>query len=155
MVRVLMVCAGNICRSPMAEAVFQHMVNQAGLQDKIVVDSAGTGGWHVGECAHSGTLKELAKNNVPYDGRARQFSRTDFNNFDYIMAMDRENLANIRSKQPQDTQAVVSLFLDYADGVDETEVPDPYYQGGFDHVFALVENASRGLLAEIRQEHDL
>lgn len=155
MVRVLMVCMGNICRSPMAEAVFQHLVNQAGLQDKISVDSAGTGGWHVGERAHSGTLKELAKNNIPYNGRARQFSRVDFENFDYIMAMDSDNLANIRAKQPQDAQAEVRLFLDYAESIDETEVPDPYYEGGFDHVYALVENASRGLLKEIRQKHNL
>ncbi len=155
MVRVLMVCMGNICRSPMAEAVFQHLVNQAGLQDKISVDSAGTGGWHVGERAHSGTLKELAKNNIPYHGRARQFSRVDFENFDYIMAMDSDNLANIHAKQPKDTQAEVRLFLEYAEGIDETEVPDPYYEGGFDHVYALVENASRGLLKEIRQKHNL
>lgn len=155
MVRVLFVCLGNICRSPMAEAVFQHKVNQAGLSDQIVVDSAGTGGWHVGETAHSGTLRELAKNQIPYDGRARQFSRADFENFDYILAMDYENLHHVKSKQPKDSTAVVKLFLEYADGVTEKEVPDPYYVGGFDRVYQLVENASEGLLKAIRAEHGL
>ena len=86
---------GNICRSPMAEAVFQHMVDQAGLSDRIDVDSAGTSRWHVGEPPHPGTQDILAKYHIPYDGRARQIVRSDLNDFDYVLAMDRENLSFI------------------------------------------------------------
>src|SRR5689334_2678843 len=82
-IRVLFVCMGNICRSPMAEAVFQHMVNEAGLSSKFSLDSAGTGGWHAGETAHRGTLNVLKDHNIPYDGRARQFIRADLDKFDY------------------------------------------------------------------------
>src|SRR5690606_40491044 len=95
LIRLLSVCAGNICRSPMADAVFQHMVREAGLTDHFRIDSAGTGSWHVGETAHSGTLTVLRKNNIPYNGRARQIDYADLDNFDYILAMDRENLSNI------------------------------------------------------------
>lgn len=155
MIRVLFVCLGNICRSPMAEAVFQHLVNEAGLSDQIVVDSAGTGGWHIGERAHSGTLRELARHNIPYEGRARQLAHADFENFDYILTMDYDNLETVQSRQPKDTQPVIKPFLEYANGVADKEVPDPYYTGGFDYVYKLIENASHGLLKAIREEHGL
>jgi protein-tyrosine phosphatase len=135
MIRVLFVCMGNICRSPMAEAVFQHMVNQAGLSHQILVDSAGTIGYHEGERAHSGTRAVLAKYNIPYDGRARQIIPRDFRNFDYILVMDQDNLVTVKSYQPQDTHPVIRLFLEYATDLDETEVPDPYYTGQFDYVY--------------------
>lgn len=158
MINVLFVCAGNICRSPMADAVFQHMVNEAGLNDQVKVDSAGMGSWHVGEHAHRGTLNVLKRHNIPYDGRARQFNRRDLDQFNYILAMDRENLSQIRHLERHDDNAEVSLFLHYANlaGLTNvTEVPDPYYSGVFDQVYDLVTMGCQALLDHIRQTHDL
>lgn len=156
MIKVLFVCMGNICRSPMAEAVFQHMVNQAGLSDKIVVDSAGTGGWHAGEPAHRGTLGVLKQYDIPYNGRARQFVRQDLDQFDYVLAMDGENLSHIQ--RYTSAHASVSLFLDYAVKANLTtlnEVPDPYYDGRFAYVYDLVNSGCKALLAHIRTEHGI
>ncbi len=150
-IRVLFVCLGNICRSPMADAVFQHLVNEAGLSDQITVDSAGTAGYHAGEPAHRGTRNVLSKHNIPYDGRSRQVVRADFADFDYILAMDNSNLANLERMAPQDSVAVIKRFLDYAEDAGETQVPDPYYDGRFEYVYQLVLNASGGLLAHIRE----
>jgi protein-tyrosine phosphatase len=165
MTNVLFVCLGNICRSPMADAVFAHKVQQAGLGDQFTVDSAGTAGYHVGEKAHSGTLKTLSAYNVPYDGRARQFKRDDGQQFDFILAMDRTNLANIlgllRVSAPSNQTRVVTedgveiaLFLHYAHqaGLTQTlEVPDPYYTGQFEEVYQLVELGCDALLDHIKR----
>src|SRR5579859_5656432 len=91
-----MVCMGNICRSPMAEGVFKHLVHEAGLDGQIEVDSAGTTGYHEGERPHRGTLGVLAQNNIPYDGFARQITRADLKSFDYVVVMDDENLADVK-----------------------------------------------------------
>ncbi len=155
MVRVLFVCSGNICRSPMAEGVFQHMVDEAGLSDRIVVDSAGTGPWHVGESAHRGTRQALKRHGIDYRGRARQVTRADYDGFDYILAMDRENLSDLRRLARDDDEAALSLFLDYAPQARQREVPDPYYNGRFELVYDLVRQASTGLLRHIREQHGL
>ena len=155
MIRVLFVCLGNICRSPMAEGVFQHMVNEAGLYEIIVIDSAGSGVYHEGEQAHRGTWRVLQEHGIDYRGRARTLTRNDFYNFDYILAMDADNLADIHSRQPGDSKAHIRLFLDYAPDQPEREVPDPYYNGRFQEVYDLVLAASKGLLAEIRKTHEL
>lgn len=158
MIKVLFVCLGNICRSPMADGVLQHLVNEAGLGDKIMVDSAGTASYHVGEKAHKGTRDVLKKNNVPYDGRARQFAQRDLSDFDYVLAMDSSNLRNIRNYVGDDSPAEVRLFLSYANDAGKTdvqEVPDPYYDGRFDYVYDLVTIGSLALLSHIREEHDL
>ena len=154
-VRVLFVCLGNICRSPMAEAVFQDLVDQAGLKDDITVDSAGTGGLHLGERAHRGTLNVLRQHGIEYEGRARQFTRADFDRFDYILTMDDDNLADVRAMLPPTTQAAVRRFLDFAGDVPTRAVPDPYYTGQFEEVYALVRQGAEGLLTHIRKETGL
>ncbi|MCZ7542176.1 MAG: low molecular weight phosphotyrosine protein phosphatase [Anaerolineae bacterium] len=154
-VRVLFVCLGNICRSPMAEGVFSHLVKEAGLGDRIVVDSAGTGDWHIGERAHPGTRDILKQHDIDYDGRARQLTDADLGAFDYILAMDRNNLADLRARANGATPAEIRLFLDYAEGVNEREVPDPYYSGRFEEVYRLVRAAAEGLLDHIRARHGL
>lgn len=154
MIKVLFVCMGNICRSPMAEAVFQQKVHEAGLSDKIMVDSAGTHSYHVGEKAHDGTLAILRKKGIPYDGRARQFARRDLSDFDYILVMDKANLARIQPYLGGESDAEVKLFLSYVDQKDG-EVPDPYYDGRFAEVYELVDKASDALLAHIRAQHNL
>ena len=154
-VRVLFVCLGNICRSPMAEGLFQHLVDEAGLGDDISVDSAGTGSWHIGERAHRGTRSVLQKHGIAYDGRARQITRADFDRFDYILALDDSNLYDLERMIPDDSDVVLRRFLDFADDVREKEVPDPYYSGRFDAVYALVEHGAQALLDHIRAEHGL
>jgi protein-tyrosine phosphatase len=154
-IEVLFVCMGNICRSPMAEAVFRHLVAEAGLADRISIDSAGTGGWHAGESPHRGTLAVLRKNGVdPGDQRARQLRPADFGQFTYIVAMDRENQADMASIHP-DARTRARLLLDYAPDAPAREVPDPYYSGGFDQVYTLVNAGCRGLLDAIRREHGI
>ena len=157
MIRVLFVCLGNICRSPMAEAVFAHLVNEAGLQNEIEVDSAGTGDWHVGAPAHHGTQEVLREAGIEYSGCGRQITREDLQNFDYIITMDNENLANVRALITGSTppKARIVPLLEYsreAQAQDMAEVPDPYFVGGFDVTYQLVDSGCRGLLETIRRE---
>jgi protein-tyrosine phosphatase len=139
----------------MAEGVFRQMVNNAALADKISVDSAGTGDWHVGEEPHKGTLAIFCKHNIAYNGVARQLTHEDFARFDYIIAMDRSNLRTIRNQMPFDCNATIALLLDYAPTLSTRDVPDPYYDGRFDEVYDLVSAGCQGLLAAIRHSHQL
>jgi protein-tyrosine phosphatase len=155
-VSVVFVCMGNICRSPTAEAVFRHYVESAGLSEYILIDSAGTHDYHIG--AKPDTRAQRAAQQRGYDMstlRGRQVGEDDFRHFDYVLAMDRANLAILRSISPPDSGSEVGLFLEYARHHTEREVPDPYYGGadGFERVLDMVEDAAQGLLEEIRQRH--
>ena len=152
-VGVLFVCMGNICRSPTAEAVFRHKVKAAGLDDRIRIDSAGTGAWHVGNPPDSRAQATARQRGISMAGQeARKVQVGDFDRFDYVLAMDRDNLSDLRGLAQPRHHGKVFLFLDFASQVSESEVPDPYYGGpqGFEHVFDLVDAAAEGLLTEIR-----
>ena len=152
---VLFVCMGNICRSPTAHAVMQHKIEQQGLTDIIEIDSAGTHAYHIGEKSDPRS-RALAKSkgvNMEFI-RARKVSVLDYDKFDYILAMDEDNLELLHYYAPVNYTANVSLFLDFANNVgsvDESVVPDPYYGGeqGFEHVFDLVDKGCEALLSHI------
>ncbi|MBM4182223.1 MAG: low molecular weight phosphotyrosine protein phosphatase [Betaproteobacteria bacterium] len=150
--RILFVCMGNICRSPTAEGVFRHLAREGALIDKLRIDSAGTHDYHVGKPPDA-RAQEAARGRG-YDLsalRARQVSSRDFEEFDLILAMDQENLANLRRLCPPEHRCKIRLFLSFSRQHADQEVPDPYYGGrqGFDHVLDLVEDASRGLLESL------
>jgi protein-tyrosine phosphatase len=154
MVRVLFVCMGNICRSPLAQGVFENVLRREGLEDEVSVDSAGTGHWHVGSPPDERALSAASLRGLDLSAqRARQIAREDCQIFDYILTMDEENYHMVSSLCRG--SAVVRPFLDFATGSPEREVPDPYYGGpdGFEHVLDLVEEASEGLLEDIRERH--
>lgn len=147
-IRVLFVCTGNICRSPMAEAVFRHMVAQAGLSDRIEADSAGTGAWHIGQQPHHGTRRVLRELGIEYTHAARQVRDADFADFDYLIALDRGHLSELRYLA-RSTGAELALLMDYAPDAHTRDVPDPYYDGRFAEVYTLVEQGCRMLLEHI------
>ena len=147
---VLFVCMGNICRSPSAEAVFRHKMKAQGLSLKV--DSAGTLGAHVKEKPDHRSQKAGIARGYSFDGiKARKVSSKDFNDFDLILAMDNDNIEELRKIAPTASLGKIHLMLDFAPGHEEEQVPDPYYGGakGFDYVLDLVEAASDGLLAKI------
>ncbi len=150
--RILFVCLGNICRSPMAEAVMRHKLENIGRGD-IVVDSAGTSGWHVGEPPFKGTRDKLRNMNISDKGiRARAFTQKDFLAFDYIIGLDRQNVTDIKGmdhKGHHDKIHLLSAFVPDATWVD---VPDPWYTGDFDLAYALIDSACNGLLAQLMQK---
>ncbi len=152
-VRICFVCLGNICRSPTAAAVMGHLVAAAGLDHRIAVESAGTGGWHVGEGADRRAVAEARRRGIAMPHRARRFVAGDFERFDLVLAMDGENARDLRAIAPDpDAAAKVRLLLDFDGGsVPGSSVPDPYYGGpeGFAIVFDLVERACRELLVSL------
>jgi len=156
MISVLFVCLGNICRSPMAEAIFRDLVKKEGLEGKIAVDSAGTGNWHVGKPPHHGTQEILTKNNISFEGiRARQVGEVDLSSFDYIIAMDVENLGNLRRLAGYNKTGFIGRLLDFVPDSNLADVPDPYFTGNFTEVYELIQKGCRGLLETIKQEHQL
>jgi protein-tyrosine phosphatase len=156
MIRVLFVCMGNICRSPMAEGVFRELVAQAGVSDQFELDSAGTIGYHAGEPAHRGTRLILEQNGIHYEGRSRQITHQDLTHFDYLIVMDEENFHDVQRLNGQrSANPKLHRLLDFASETPIREVPDPYYSGGFDEVYQLVLAGCQGLLDHIRTEHSL
>ncbi|HID46653.1 MAG TPA: low molecular weight phosphotyrosine protein phosphatase [Chromatiaceae bacterium] len=155
-VSVLFVCMGNICRSPTAHGVFRKLVQDEGLDQLIEIDSAGTHAYHVDSPPDRRAQATAVSRNLDLsDLRGRQVEAGDFHRFDYVLAMDNENLENLRQICPAGTEEKISLFMDFAPDYGMPEVPDPYYGGdrGFEQVFDMIEEACSGLLADIRQHH--
>jgi protein-tyrosine phosphatase len=157
-VSILFVCMGNICRSPTAQGVFEQMVEAHGLTHAITVDSAGTHAYHVGERPDERASQAASRRGVDMSRqRARRVSEVDFEVFDLVLAMDHANYEDLGGVCPPGHESKLRLFLDFAPGIAEREVPDPYYggPGGFERVLDLVEMAAAGLLADIRQQYRL
>ncbi len=156
---VLFVCLGNICRSPLAEAVFRGVVADAGLTDRFDIDSAGTSSYHIGEGPDPRTVETARRRGIEVDHLGRQIHESDFERFDYVLVMDRENLRKVeRLRERVAPGHEVALLRSYdPEPGGETEVPDPYFGGeeGFAHVQAIIERSCSALLAHIRSEHAL
>ena len=153
-ISVLFVCMGNICRSPTAEGVFRKLVSDAGWEERIIADSAGTHAYHSGEGPDRRGMEAADRRGYSLKGlRSRRVRGSDFDEFDYILVMDDDNLAKMHEVAEDGQGGNVHLFLDFAESSTLTEVPDPYYGGlaGFERVLDLVEEASAGLLAEIKK----
>ena len=150
--RLLFVCLGNICRSPIAEGVFAHLAAQAGKGDLFEVDSAGTGAWHIGDPPDPRAVAAAARRGIDLSAqRARQLRAGDFDAFDLLLAMDRDNRSELLIRAPAAHSGKVRLFLDGAPELGLREVPDPYYGGryGFEEVLDLVEAGAHALLARL------
>jgi len=154
LVSVLFVCLGNICRSPTAEGVFRDLVKREGLGGSSRIDSAGTAAYHIGSPPDSRAQIEAKRRGIDISGlRGRQAHPGDFEQFDYVLAMDSENHRNLMAICPLDSETKLHMCLDFAPNVDRRDVPDPYYDGGFDSVYDMLEDAAQGLLADIRAKH--
>lgn len=157
--KILFVCMGNICRSPMAEGVFRHLLESAGLEDKVYIESAGTHSYHIGASPDSRSQQTTRRRGIIIkDIKARRVTSEDFVTFDYLLAMDKENYSYLLNVCPQPQyRPKIQLFLDYAPALHLEEVPDPYYGGlnGFEQIMDLIEEAARGLLHHIRAQHHL
>jgi protein-tyrosine phosphatase len=158
-IRVCFVCLGNICRSPTAEGVFRLLVAEAELSSAIEIDSAGTGAWHEGEPPDARSRAAAARRGIRVDGRARPFSASDFERFEYVIAMDRENRRDLIELAPTpEAHARIALLRDFEPATGRgrsRDVPDPYYGGddGFERVLDICEASCRGLLEHLLREH--
>lgn len=150
--RILFICMGNICRSPTAAAVFRHLLQQRTADVTVEVDSAGTHDYHVGEAPDRRAMAAARRRGFDMSGlRARQIEDSDFERFDLLLAMDRENVAELRRRAPAAYHPRIRLFMEYAPQAHSRVVPDPYYGGsqGFEEVLDLLEQASAGLIEEV------
>lgn len=140
----------------MAEAVFLDLVKKEGLSGKIEVDSSGTGDWHVGKVPHQGTRKILDEKNISYEGIvARKVQEKDWDDFDYIIAMDEQNIEDLKNIRAENDTVVIRKLMDFVEQSDVTDVPDPYYTGNFEYTYALVSEGCKQLLNYIKKEHSL
>ena len=147
--RVLFVCLGNICRSPLAEGVFRSLVRARGLESRYLADSAGTGAWHAGESPDQRSVEVALSNGVALTGRARQIKAHDIRDFDYVIAMDRQNLLELHAlERSQHSEAHLHLLRDFDPEPGDGQVPDPYYGGpdGFARMYVMVNRACEALL---------
>jgi protein-tyrosine phosphatase len=152
-VRILFVCMGNICRSPSAEGVMRKLIDEAGLQEFIEIDSAGTSDYHIGAAPDSRSQEAALRRGYDLAAlRARQVSDDDFRNFDFLVAMDKSNLTLLQRRCPPSLQGKLHLMMQYAERSGAVEVPDPYYEGahGFEMVLDYLEDACSGLLRQLR-----
>lgn len=159
MVKVLFVCLGNICRSPMAEGLFIHLVNEAGLSEKIKVESAGTSGWHMGELPDERMAETAKGHGITLPSRSRKVQHDDFLEFDYIVPMDESNLLDLQkvaTHVANPKAAIIKMRFFDEMGLNE-DVPDPYYggQGGFEDVYQMLLRANQGFLDFIREQHKI
>jgi Protein-tyrosine-phosphatase len=157
MIGVLFLCTGNICRSPMAHGIFNHLVREANLQDRLFADSAGIDRYEAGRPTHDGTVNVLKKHGIIFSKRARLLTEQDGANFHYLIGMTQDHIRALERVRllANNPSARVALLLDYAPQLGVREVPDPYYNGKFDECYMLVNAGVRGLLAAIRREHGL
>jgi protein-tyrosine phosphatase len=151
MKKILFVCLGNICRSPMAHGIFQRWVDDAGLSNQILVDSAGTASYHIGELPDKRARQTCEERGIKLTHRARAFTQNDFKTFDYILVMDKENLINIQKLEPPNHHATIKLMRAYDPQHPNTDVPDPYYGevDGFVEVYNMLERSCGALLREV------
>jgi protein-tyrosine phosphatase len=155
-VKVLFVCMGNICRSPLAHGLFEARVARAGLAEQITIDSAGTHAYHVGNAPDPRSQETALSHGFDLSAqRARKVDSTDFENFDYVLAMDNDNRALLSAQCPDEHRHKLKLMLEFAPQLTETEVPDPYYGGasGFERVYQLIDAAADGLMADIQARY--
>ena len=155
-ISVIFICMGNICRSPTAEAVFRARVEETGLAQHILIDSAGTHDYHVGDPPDMRAQRAALQRGYDMSAlRGRQVELSDFTRFDYVLAMDRDNLAILQRLRPNNAAGHLGLFLEFAGRHSQREVPDPYYGGadGFERVLDMVEDAAEGLLQHIRKRY--
>ena len=156
-VKVLFVCLGNICRSPLAEGIFRQRVEERGLSEYFLIDSCGTASYHIGETPDERSMANAEKNGVKYTHRGRQFKKDDFKRFDYIFPMDASNKMNIMEFHPGEAKATVEMMRAYDSTQSGADVPDPYYGGeqGFQNVFDILDESVNNLLDHLVKEHQL